>query len=1045
MKPLKLTLKNFGPYENETIDFTKFDEASIFLISGKTGSGKTTIFDAMTFALYGDSASGDRTPQSMRSDFADTKTPTEVTLLFEHQGQTYQINRFPKQELDKKRGTGTKIFESSGKLEIFKERKKVNEITKMRDINLKLLDVLQISREQFVQIVLLPQGEFRRFLIASSSDKEDVLRKIFRTQLYQRWSDTLRDMLKKQSTRTKDAKHAIDADLAKVVWLDDAPADVKEHNVSDQIAILSQQQSQAKAALKDLKKRQQSAQKHYEEAQQQFHADGEMNQQINHLAEQRQQQLSLRAQQPQYDKLREQVAQLKWAKDWKPKYDQFQELKSESSKDQLKLKEVNDKIQSQMKAREKQAKQQTQLQTQKPQQEQRLSQRTVFENQRSIFKQASDLRDQLKQAKTTVAELDRQLKTKQKSAIDLTVQDDQITQKLTQVVGITERLNGLIQTLKTLKTASKQLTKLDQDQQVNYELKVRIKRNKSELLELMTRVDQTQSKYTALRNNWLSNQIVNLVKQLEPGTPCPVCGSLNHPKPAHVADLPSVSDNDIKTAEAQLQQLQNQQAADRTKIDEQVKQSVKQEQQAKSAFRELVAELISEHILQATPDSLEAVSQQVADDTAKNSRERDVLQEQQNDLKAEQEKQVHIKRDLEQLNPEVEQLKAAYQKAQSIQQKYEVQLDDVGHRLPSEFSDLASLDQHLSKLQQSIDAYDQEVETNRNQLEDTKRTLAASQATETSLKNQLERSKEKMEVLQDDITTAVSKQFGTQSWEILENTVQKVVQLADLQQQIDDYQDQLKDVAAVISTYEQIVVDHKLVDLKEEEAGLDQLIKTRDQLEAQYDKKYRQTLLNDELLKRVEKNKRAIHDQQETINQLQLLVETVNGSGDAKLGLERYVLQAQLKEILQVANQHLKQLSSGRYAMHLHKEAGAYQKNTGLEIDVYDDNVGQMRSVHTLSGGESFIAALSLALALGEVIQNGSGGINIDTLFVDEGFGSLDQESLSMAMAALENIESHNRMIGIISHVTILQERIPYQIQVQTQGQGKSRVRIITP
>lgn len=160
MKPLKLTLKNFGPYENETIDFTKFNQASVFLISGRTGSGKTTIFDAITFALYGDGASDDRTPESMRSDFADTKTPTEVTLLFEHQDSTYLISRFPKQELDKKRGSGTKVFESSGTLKIFHDGRKTGEITKMRDINLKLFNILQISREQFVQIVLLPQGKF---------------------------------------------------------------------------------------------------------------------------------------------------------------------------------------------------------------------------------------------------------------------------------------------------------------------------------------------------------------------------------------------------------------------------------------------------------------------------------------------------------------------------------------------------------------------------------------------------------------------------------------------------------------------------------------------------------------------------------------------------------------------------------------------------------------------------------------------------------------------------------------------------------------------
>lgn len=736
---------------------------------------------------------------------------------------------------------------------------------------------------------------------------------------------------------------------------------------------------------------------------------------------------------------------LEWAKDLKPKYEQFQELQSDVSNDQQKLKEANETIQNQIKVLEKQSEQQIKLQAQKPKQEQRLSQKSVLENQRPIFKQASELRDQLKQAKTVVEKTNHKLEIKQKRLADLTKQNDQINEKLTQVFGLTKQLNELNQTAKTLETVSKQLAKLDLDQQNNYELKVSIRQNQNELSELKKQVDHAQTAYNALRNNWLRNQIANLVKQLEPGGPCPVCGSTDHPCPAHIADLPSVSDDDIKTAEAHLQQLQNKQAADRTKIDEQVKQFDKKDQQINSTLKELIAELISAHIFQKAPNSLAAVIQQVADDKEKNLREQQVIQKQQDDLKAEQEKQAHIKQDLGQLVPQVDQLKANYQEAQSTQQKYDVQLDDIAHRLPSEFSDLASLDQHLGKLQQAIDDYDQKLEINRNQLEDTRRTLAASQATETSLKKQINHAKEKTNTIQNDITAAVLKRLGTKSWDTLEKLVQNVSQVADLQQKIDNYQDKLQKIAASISAYEKIVGNHQLVDLTEAHAQLDHFIQVKNQLQDEYDKKHQQTFINDELLKQVQQNNRDIHNQQDTINQLQLLVETVNGSGDAKLGLERYVLQAQLKEILKVANQHLRQLSSGRYTMHLHQEAGAYQKNTGLEIDVYDDNVGQLRSVHTLSGGESFTAALSLALALGEVIQNKSGGINIDTLFVDEGFGLLDQESLSMAMTALENIESNNRMIGIISHVTMLQEQIPYQIRVENSGQGKSRTNILSP
>jgi len=175
------------------------------------------------------------------------------------------------------------------------------------------------------------------------------------------------------------------------------------------------------------------------------------------------------------------------------------------------------------------------------------------------------------------------------------------------------------------------------------------------------------------------------------------------------------------------------------------------------------------------------------------------------------------------------------------------------------------------------------------------------------------------------------------------------------------------------------------------------------------------------------------------LGQLQQLAETINGENVKKTSLERYVLQQFLTEILEVANERLARLTRGRYQFELADKVGSYRSSTGLEIDIYDDNAGQVRRAHTLSGGESFIAALALAISLADVIQQRAGGIEI---FIDEGFGSLDEESLEMAMEALEMIENEGRMIGIISHVRELRARILQQVFVETNGSGQSRIRI---
>ena len=178
------------------------------------------------------------------------------------------------------------------------------------------------------------------------------------------------------------------------------------------------------------------------------------------------------------------------------------------------------------------------------------------------------------------------------------------------------------------------------------------------------------------------------------------------------------------------------------------------------------------------------------------------------------------------------------------------------------------------------------------------------------------------------------------------------------------------------------------------------------------------------------------------LGQLQQLAETINGENVKKTSLERYVLQQFLTEILDVANERLARLTRGRYQFELADKVGSYRSSTGLEIDIYDDNAGQVRRAHTLSGGESFIAALALAISLADVIQQRAGGIEIEALFIDEGFGSLDEESLEMAMEALEMIENEGRMIGIISHVRELRARILQQVFVETNGSGQSRIRI---
>lgn len=670
---------------------------------------------------------------------------------------------------------------------------------------------------------------------------------------------------------------------------------------------------------------------------------------------------------------------------------------------------------------------------------------TILVRQRPAFQKVAALKDQLTSAQTTFAKINDHLTAQKQQIADLNQRSNQLAEKLAERPAISDSLAQLRQTGEWLLNAKKQVDQLTDRQTGIQQLTEQINRDSKRLDDLAVQVTSQQTAYDQLRNTWLSNQIANLVDQLAPGTPCPVCGSRTHPSPAQVADLPQVSDTQIKQAEQQLQTIKSRQAGASSKLSEENKHLSDQKQRLEQDFAALLTEFKQREVANEETQSLPALSQLVANQLADNQNQQQLLDKQLSDLKRKAQQQETIQRQLETSQKQVDQLQVDHQDAQSARQKYQVQLNDVQESLPADFANLQELDDHLAELKRLSANFDQAVSDNRQALQNAAAELATANGKKVTLNRSMADTKNKIAKIQNALTTAINQQFHTTDWHILQELLSQLDTLDKKQAQLVDYQDQLKNVAAAITTYQKIIGDHQPVDLDAKKARVAQLAAIRDELTDRYSKEYDVALFNNDRLKRIKQNDAAIHDQLEQTTELEQLVQTVSGDSDAKLGLERYVLRAELIEILQVANEHLKQLSSGRYFLQLHKEAGTYQKDTGLEIDVYDDNVGQTRSVHTLSGGESFIAALSLALALGEVIQNESGGISIDTLFVDEGFGSLDQESLAMAMGTLENIESNSRMIGIISHVTMLQESIPYQIKVQAQGQGKSTTSVIRP
>lgn len=1032
MKPLKLKMTNFGPYEEQTIDFTKLEDASLFLIAGPTGSGKTTLFDAMTFALYGESASDDRDPSALRSDFADATQPTEVTLRFEHKGIEYEVTRQPKQTLAKKRGTGTREYASTGKLKIYKDGAKTDEITRMQEINRKLTAILQISRQQFVQIVLLPQGEFRQFLVSSSSDKEAILRKVFGTQLFQHWATALKQQLNQQRDKIKSAQSIIDSGLKRVHWTQSEG----EHDLTQ----LEGQYQTDQTALGTAKQTLKAAQQQVNQLNQQIETDQKMNQNIEQLNTKQQEEQRLQAEQPKIQQQQQALTTLSWVSEQQYVYNQQQELtKQQQSLDQQKV-TLTYNLTTQNQTTNQLSQEQKQLADANQGIADIQSEIAVLTKQRPLYEQVRQLSAQLTAETEHYSKTNDDLNQLQTAETKQQEQLKQLNDQISKQPELLKTSAELTADLNAQTTAKKQISDLltQQDQLAKQQQGVTVAQ--TELTTLDQQVEQASSDYDELRNQWLAGQITVLARQLKPGTPCPVCGSTDHPAP-HVPTATKLVDNEtLKQAEQSLQKLKDQQTKAKADLINDQKLAAKQEQAVQEQ-----ATALKDRLGVAANLSIEALLAQVTDQETQTSQELKTVNQQLTKIDQAVSDQQNITTAIEALEQRVQTAKEQVQAAKLAQQTAKTKLAEAQNQLPEQFKDLNGLDHYLAQQQNQVAKHQQQVQENTQALQKSREAVATTQANLNNVKASLKETQQKLTDITGSLEQAVAKQLGPNQMERFVDLIGQLDQIADLKQSIQDYQQALTAAKADVAAYKQLVGDKQTVDLSQSEAKLDELNDQLKVLQKDADDKQKQVTVNGDILTQIKAATQQVATQIDDLNDLQLLVETVAGGGDNKLGLERYVLRAQLAEILTIANQHLKQLSSGRYSMQLHLEAGAYQKNTGLEIDVYDDNVGQVRSVHTLSGGESFIAALSLALALGESIQNESGGISIDALFIDEGFGSLDQESLSTAMKALENVESSNRMIGIISHVTLLQETIPYQIQVQPMGQGKSVAKVVLP
>lgn len=1056
MRPVQLELTNFGPYRKEVINFTQFDHAPLFLIGGDTGAGKSTLFDAMTVALFA-TTSGDRNVEEMRSTFAGPEDDlTKVTFYFQQGNHLYRVERILQQERAK-RGGGTTMQKATASLVIVdkiggQEIEKLGD--KIKEVSDQIEHILGLNAEQFKQIILLPQNDFSRFLKEDSKTKTQILKKIFGTGIFDRFQKSLEERLR-QSNKDMDKRQAqLDGHFASQVWSEEelavlaqTPASEKLLRLEDLLAQrqenLEEQKSILKDAHEDLAKLQKSLQtaqdvakifQELEQAKERYHLEIEEGAQEQAEAKAHLEELQFA------QGLQETISSLK----------QYQ-------KQLLQLEQDLEIAQEKLKAKEQAFEEvKAQKETLATQSEDFLQKEEKLEAWKEAIIYAQSLAQEQEKIKQSSANYKRLEETYQQASKEIEL----LSQSLSDLEANRLSLESLHEAEKLLQSVGysvdKQLAQdLKEIEGLNQELAKTEKRHQTLSLD----IDQAQESLKELEEKLITTlasrrqlMIAQLQAELEDGQPCMVCGSLDHPKvDGTQADEAALKDlmNQVEELQAQKEKqvatLSNRQARlseVETKRQDLLDQVAKVKLSLEKHYQELEEQVKGQFDFDFSEDYEADRGQALLSAVKKHYKE---LQKR---YEKEEADRVHYQEKLGQAQEKVTDLAKSYQEAKATLDQAKERLKDLQESHP-ELESVEVYQERISLAKQELDLYNKQVKENgeaynqlhadiqgiKGQLESlTKSKEKTSQETK-RLSAELDQSLKAKGALTNDLEQI-------QLW-LLEVNKQAIPKL---QAQLTSYQTLKQELQAQISKSQELLQNQEKPDL----AALTQEVRIRQE---SYDKQLSQVSVLEKGLKDATATYQAAKTLQDSNQEafkahqeLSDLVKVVKGENTAltgRLNLEVYVIRQYFQQILDYANaNYIGLLTDNRYSFVLSEEGRRARDHFGLDINVYDQLTGSERSVKSLSGGETFIAALAIALSLSEVVQNTSKGAVVEALFIDEGFGSLDKEALTKAIAVLEQI-GENRMVGVISHVDDMKEGIAQQLAIIKSHDGSSRIKIV--
>ncbi|MCZ8535071.1 AAA family ATPase [Psychrobacillus psychrodurans] len=1024
MKPIQLKMSAFGPYKlTETIDFTELNENQLFVISGATGAGKTTIFDGICFALYGAGSGEDRRDtKMMRSDFATDDTHTSVELIFEIHNRRYRILRqLPHVKKGNKSATGERyeFFEVQATREIpAVERQIVSEINK------KVEETIGLTLDQFSQIVMLPQGEFRKLLTSTTENKEAILRKIFKTEPYKMIHEKLKEKKVVAEAKLKTEQLTQENFTEKII----ASFPNRESNLFQIIeednfnifqlveALKEETNFYKKKITLDERKCEEAYEKHINK-QKSYHESKMVNDRFNELEAKEQQLADLEARKEEFIQKQQQLDSADLASNIEPVESYFNELELDvKGKQNLFEKSKIEKVAAEDKLQQVEA---VFIKESKNKEIREKSIETVIHlsGLLPIFEDLEIKKTELLSLEKINEQLEQQLEI---ITASLQGQKESSKQQKHQIEMLEERVESLDNKGQQLALLQTQHSKLQEYKVVDQQLNMLI----TEEIKQRNKFEQCKETYDVIEQKWIGSQASILASKLVMGEPCPVCGSKNHID-SHVATGErKVEESELRLAKATLNKEES------TLLTYKAKKETAEAQIQKVLVQLEEYEVDAGLVEQVETDLLDM--QREVQQLRLEKETLSSLKQSYKDALAKVEKLEHEKLEVDTLYRE------KCSQAKQAKAVYASKLDTIPSHIPT----LQHLKIEITQAKKQKDLFEQAWEEAQNKMKIAQEVNTKAQLVLEHSKVSLQEIELKREKAQEQFHKALNKA----SFETVEAYMSAKLPESDrsfLKIQCNEYKQQLHTVTEQVREGKVQLENKTKVDLGPLEEELRQLKEVYEQALAECNSTREYEKAGREIEEKITSTSERITLLEEQVHRIMDLYDILRGHNQLKISFERYVQIEYLEQIVQAANERLKHMSSGQFQLLRSDRQETHGKQSGLGLDVYDAYTGQKRDVKTLSGGEKFNASLCLALGMADVIQSFQGNIRIETMFIDEGFGSLDEESLNKAIDTLIDLQKSGRMIGVISHVAELKAAIPAILEVEKQKEGYSRTKFV--